>query len=74
MIGGKLTAKRLCVTCLLSALLYCMVILGCAVLVFDAGLSGTWGHILTCVLGGSCGCVVCTLTTGKKRRRKKLNL
>lgn len=69
LISGKISSERRLLVCALSALLYCALLIGTTILVFDAQFVGVGGALLSCGLGAICGWGIGTLKIGKKTRR-----
>jgi putative membrane protein (TIGR04086 family) len=74
MIGGLIAGKRMggkyAFATFLTGGIYCLVLIGAGILLFDGLTSDVWTTLVAIGIGSICACAICISGKGRGRKRK----
>lgn len=70
MLAGKRTEGKYAMATGLTALTYCVILMGAGILLFDGGFRNLWTSIIAIMIGCVLSCAICIGGQGKGHRRK----
>lgn len=70
LIAGKTLQNRFAMTCGITAAIYCLLLIGTGILIFDCALESVWTGIVSVAAGAVAACVLCLKQPSGRRKKK----